>query len=89
MIKQVVHRLKIESRFFDALWDGSKTAEIRKNDRNFKVGDLLYFTQQVDICVSYGLSSSRSMATQITHIVEGKEYGIRKGYAMLSLARRN
>jgi hypothetical protein len=33
------HRLKVLIKYADAIMDGTKTFEIRRNDRNFKVGD--------------------------------------------------
>lgn len=36
-----IHKLKTRPVFFAAIADGSKTFEIRKNDRGFKVGDAL------------------------------------------------
>jgi hypothetical protein len=36
-----IHHLKIKPEFFVAVRDNKKTFEIRKNDRNFKVGDIL------------------------------------------------
>lgn len=35
------HELKILPEFFDAVVHGVKTFELRKNDRNFAVGDIL------------------------------------------------
>lgn len=35
------HHLKIKTEFYEALISGEKTFEIRKNDRNYKVGDKL------------------------------------------------
>lgn len=35
------HELKVEPPHFDALMDGSKTFEVRKNDRGFQAGDAL------------------------------------------------
>lgn len=36
-----VHELKIGSEFFEAVKDGRKKFEIRKNDRNYQEGDVL------------------------------------------------
>lgn len=35
------HRLKTWPGFFAGLMDGTKTAEVRRNDRHFQVGDVL------------------------------------------------
>lgn len=37
----VIHRLKILPEYFEAQKNKVKTFEIRKNDRNFKIGDRL------------------------------------------------
>lgn len=37
----VEHFLKIEKRFIPRILSGQKTFEIRKNDRDFQVGDIL------------------------------------------------
>lgn len=39
----MVHRLKIYRSFARYVFEGIKTFEIRKNDRDFKVGDLVHF----------------------------------------------
>ncbi len=36
-----IHELKTICRYFKEVWDEEKRFEVRKNDRNFKVGDLL------------------------------------------------
>ena len=38
-----VHRLNIEKQFLDAKIDGRKNFEIRNNDRDFKVGDIVVY----------------------------------------------
>lgn len=37
----ITHSLKILPQYFQAVTNGSKTFEIRKNDRDFKVGDFI------------------------------------------------
>ena len=36
-----IHELKTWPEFFEPLYDGTKTFEVRKNDRGFRVGDRL------------------------------------------------
>lgn len=36
-----IHELKLDDKYFNDVRDGIKTFEIRKNDRDFKAGDLL------------------------------------------------
>ena len=36
-----IHELKLDTEYFDDVKSGLKTFEIRKNDRDFKVGDVL------------------------------------------------
>jgi len=38
-----IHHLKIEEKYLNAIKDGSKTFEIRFNDRDYQVGDILVF----------------------------------------------
>lgn len=37
----IIHNLKSLSEYFGAVWNGNKTFEIRKNDRNFEEGDFV------------------------------------------------
>lgn len=43
------HELKIEQQFLAALLDGSKTFEVRLNDRGYQKGDVLEFWDS-DFC---------------------------------------
>lgn len=65
----VIHELKTWTRFFDAVADGRKTFELRKDDRGFKVGDVLrlrdydpvegaYTGGQIDVVVTYVTDAS-------------------------------
>lgn len=57
-----IHNLKIKSEHLEAIISGVKTFEIRKNDRNFKVGDRVtlieeegerYLTIRINYITSY------------------------------------
>ena len=37
----MIHEIKCEPKYFAAIKNGSKTFEVRKNDRPYKVGDIL------------------------------------------------
>lgn len=37
----MIHQLKCEAKYFEELCSGAKTFEVRKNDRDFHVGDYL------------------------------------------------
>ena len=42
--KVKLHVLKIQEEFYIEVLRGDKKAELRNNDRNFQVGDLIHFT---------------------------------------------
>lgn len=69
-----VHRLKIKQHYFDLLMAGKKTCEIRKNDRQYKIGDIIVYNQD-DYQTEF----------LITHI-DTFRYGIKEGYVVLSIS---
>jgi hypothetical protein len=78
--KAQTHTLKTEHEAWMAVREGTKTAEFRRDDRGFQVGDLLRLKHGTDLAT--GLVLHR----RITHIVRGPAFGIPEGYAMLSIA---
>ncbi|MCH8479170.1 MAG: DUF3850 domain-containing protein [Wenzhouxiangella sp.] len=43
--KPLVHHLKTYSFYFEQVWQGDKTFEVRYNDRNFKKGDVVWLME--------------------------------------------
>lgn len=86
-----IHELKAWPGSFVALMTGMKTAEFRKNDRDFQVGDLLYLRVWNPDYMKHGISDgyeSRTALFEVTHI-EGwnANFGIPHGYVVLSVHR--
>lgn len=77
--KSRYHELKTNPDPFGYLFTKEKTAEFRKNDRDFKVGDTLIL-KEYNPFTAY---SGRYLLRKVTHIQIG--YGIPDGYAMLSI----
>lgn len=48
MPNKKIHSLKLNTRYVDAVNLGTKTFEIRKNDRNFQAGDYIVFNSVND-----------------------------------------
>ena len=38
-----LHELKIKDEYYEDIISGTKKAELRKNDRDYQVGDLIHF----------------------------------------------
>lgn len=71
------HILKIENVHLIAILSGNKKAEIRKNDRNYKVGDNLIFRFNDD---------NLNFIFRITHVLNAPDY-LKEGYVYLSIER--
>jgi hypothetical protein len=80
------HVLKTNKTFFIQLWKRVKTAELRKDDRQYRVGDrlhLYWFTGQpaMDECGQWYVAATVSAITKHRDYPEG----LKRGYVMLSL----
>lgn len=71
-----IHFLKIEQKYLDDLLSGDKKSEIRYNDRDYQVRDIL----QLRV-----VGTDRSYPFRITHIHSG--LGMNKDYVALSIER--
>jgi hypothetical protein len=60
----VVHKLKIKTEYFDAVRFGHKTAELRLDDRDFRIGDIVVLMEWGPYKGITGIS----VAKEITHI---------------------
>ncbi|HIB5645291.1 DUF3850 domain-containing protein [Klebsiella sp. JB_Kp018] len=59
-----IHELKITSRYFNEVFHGNKKAELRKDDRGYKVGDVISLCEW-----EQQTYTGRKFAVVITHIL--------------------
>ena len=85
-----IHVLKTWPVYFDAVQKGEKTFEIRKDDRNFEVGDTIHLKEYRDygypMVATVGYSG-REMKRVITYIMRGGQFGLEEGYVILGIKK--
>jgi len=80
-MSDTVHDLKIQSQYFDRIASGAKKAEMRKNDRDFQLGDLLRLREYAH---DY---TGREIIVRVTDTLYGPCFGIEDGYVMMSIRK--
>ena len=75
----IIHNLKIRSEFFQAVVQGTKTFELRKNDRDFQAGDRINLMEFEE-----GRFTGNTVKKTITYILEGFD-GLKDGYCILAI----
>jgi hypothetical protein len=78
--KRVIHELKILPEFYEDVMSGFKTFEVRKADRDFRIGDLIKLNEWEPYEKKY---TGSSMVYTIGYILGGGSYGIESGYCVI------
>lgn len=77
----MTHELKTWPEFFNPVWDRQKSAELRRADRPFQVGDMVILREYDP----RGLYTGRVVDTVITHVVRDAEpFGLMPDFVMFS-----
>lgn len=76
-----IHELKIKPEYFKAVLRKEKRFELRKDDRNYKVGDVLCLKEWDE-----GECTGDEMLWPVRYVLRNcPEYGLRDGYCILGL----
>lgn len=78
----MIHKLKTWPMQFAAVIAGAKTAEYRKDDREFVIGDVLHLREWTPEHETY---TGCSCMVAVTHIVRAGHFGVPKGFCVLSI----
>lgn len=74
------HYLKTETQYYQKVEKGIKTFELRKNDRDFKVGDVLHLEETIN-----GEYTGRKWKPlEIRYILHGPAYGLAEGWCIMN-----
>jgi hypothetical protein len=77
------HYLKTWPNYFDAVVDGTKTFEVRINDRDYKVGDVLHLQE-------YNLGrdapyTGRSIEVIVTYLLEHESWALQPRMVVMAI----
>ncbi len=78
------HLLKTWNPYYKEVVRGNKTFDVRKNDRNFEVGDLLCLQEYIPVG---GYYTGHEYWVKITYVLEGGNFGIEKGFVVLGIKK--
>lgn len=80
----MVHELKTWTQYFDDIIYRGKSFEVRKNDRDYQVGDTLLLKDWDNETQSY---SGRSCERRVQYILHGGNFGIEEGYCVMGIKK--
>ena len=78
----MIHELKTWKGYFEAVYMGNKTFEVRKNDRDFKEGDILILKEWDNFSKTF---TGRKLARNVTYVFEGGSFGLEKGFVVMAI----
>lgn len=76
------HDLKTQEIYYQAILEGKKTFEIRKADRDYRVGDVLKLSEYNNKEKIY---TGRYLKCIVNFMMIGEQFGIEKGYCLMSI----
>lgn len=79
----MIHELKTWKGFYDDVFMGRKSFEVRKNDRGFEKGDTLILKEWDNLKNEY---TGRQLARTATYILSGGQFGIEKEFVVIGLS---
>lgn len=78
-----IHKLKTLPEYWWAVNDGTKTFEVRKNDRDFQVGDYLimvYYDPSPDF-----RTDQEFFGIEVSYVLNGGQFGVDPDYCILGI----
>ena len=83
-----LHELKTDPEPFKQVWHARKTFELRRDDRNFKVGDVLHLRElerRVELFNDKTIYTGRGLLVLVIYLLRGPEYGLPEDFVVMSI----
>lgn len=77
----MVHELKCDMGYYNHVVDGTKTFELRKNDRDYKVGDRLLLRETTPL----GSYTGEACLVEVTYVLPGYNGVLVPGHCILAV----
>ena len=83
MNDQRIHYLKTWPEYFQAILDGHKTFDVRKeDDKGFEIGDILYLKEYLPESEAY---TGRHLRRYVSYVLRGPAFGIEENTVVMAL----
>lgn len=83
----MIHELKTDPKYFSAVRSGEKRFELRRNDRDFRVGDYLALNEYDRATQTY---TGRSELVQVIYMLNPNDVMMcQAGFAVMSISRES
>lgn len=86
-MKAAVATFKTWSKYFQAVWDGRKTFELRKLSKLPEVGDFIRLKETADGTIGdNAVYTGRILRCEVTYILTSNDFeGLKEGYSIIGL----
>lgn len=81
------HSLKTLPEYFESVLSGTKPFEVRNNDREFAVGDVLHLLEWDPKTDLGGRYTGRETKMKVTYLLNGGQFGISVGTVVLGIRK--
>lgn len=78
----MVHELKTDRDHFQDIWWNRKTFELRYDDRDYKVGDMLSLKEYNPESETF---TGKVCTRVVSHVLHGPAYGLQEGWVIMSI----
>jgi hypothetical protein len=81
----MTHELKTWPAFFQAILEGRKTFEVRRNDRGFQAGDVLRLREYEPERSGSSAYTGRSLGVLVKYVLSGTQFGVVDGFCVMAI----